>query len=239
LIEFYMVDTLTNIQAPQVAKTHFRYKRLLTAAVSGLLLRVLYLAHDGTILLLSPERRIVLVLLALRLLLMVHSSFETLEQTPASAQPRYKGWQAGIFPLFFIAPLLVVFWLAAWATDGGLLGSTGYALAASVIMLLLILNVVGLLMKAAEDSQAGHEVIAIQYGAGKFWVDALFYTAYGLVIALGLLALMVVAPDVLEDSIAVGSLAFNVYLMLWVVQGVIWFFSNLIRQAAQESGLKS
>jgi len=215
---------------------HLRYKRLLMAAVIGLLLRVLFLANEGTLILLSPARRIILVIIALRLLLMVHSSFESVEKT--KSPPQYVGWRAGILPILLMTPVMVGFWLAAWSTGGGLLGVTGYALAASLIMILLILNFVGLLVKSAKETPAEDDVIVPQGGVGQFMVDALFFTVYGLMLVLGILGLMVLAPEVLEDSIAIGNFAFYVYGLMLVGQAVIWFFSGLIRQAAEESGLR-
>lgn len=228
--------SLTNVHPPAVHKMHLRYKRLLTAAVIGLLLRVLFLAGEGTLLLLSPARRIILVIIALRLLLMVHSSFESIEQT--KSPPRYVGWRAGILPILLMTPMVVGFWLAAWSTGGGLLGVTGYALATSLIMILLILNFIGLLMKFAKETSAENDVVRPQNGVGEFLVDVLFSTVYGLMLFLGILGLMVLAPEALDDSIAIGSLAFYVYGLMWVGQAVIWFFSGLIRQAAEESGLR-
>lgn len=213
---------------------HFRYKRLLTALVMGLLLRVLVLANDGMLDLLSTERRIILILIALRLLIMVHSSFGTVDQ----AKPDYTGWRARILPLFFVFPPLVVFWLAAWSTGGSLLGITGYALAVSLITLLAILNFAVTWMKPSQESSAERGDVYPKYANRKFLVDMVFYGAYGLIFAVGIIGFMVIAPEALDDSIAIGSLAFNVYLMIWVIQGIFWFFSNLIRQATVETGLR-
>ncbi|MBZ0279474.1 MAG: hypothetical protein K8L97_01955 [Anaerolineae bacterium] len=225
-----------NVHPPPANKTHFQHKRLLTAAVIGLLLRMLFLANEGTLILLSPARRIILVIIALRLLMMVHSSFEAVEQT--KSLPRYTGWRAGILPILLMTPMVVGFWLAAWSTGGGLLGVTGYALAASLIMILLILNFIGLLMKSAKEPSAENDVVRPQIGVGEFLVDALFSTVYGLMLFLGIVGLMVLAPEALDDSIAIGNFAFYVYGLMLVGQAVIWFFSGLIRQAAEESGLR-
>lgn len=227
---------LMNVHPPAVHKMHLRYKRLLTAAVIGLLLWVLFLAGEGMLSLLSPARRIILVIIALRLLMMVHSSFQSVEQT--KSPPQYVGWRAGILPILLMTPVVVGFWLAAWSTGGGLLGVTGYALAASLIVILLILNFVGLLVKSTKETSAEDDAVVPQGGAEQFMVDALFFTTYGLVLVLGTLGLMVLAPEVLEDCIAIGRLTFYVYGLIWVGQAVIWFFSGLIRQAAEESGLR-
>lgn len=217
---------------------HFRHKRLLTALVIGLALRMLFLAGDGTLTFLAPERRIILILVALRLLIMLHSSLEIVEPTKPAEQPRYTGWQEGILPFFLIAPPMVVFWLAAWSTGGALLGITGYAIAASIMMLLLILNFASRLIKSSRKSLAENGDVRSQSPTGKFLVDILFFSAYGVILAFGIIGLMVFSPEALDDSIAIGNLAFYVYLMTWVIQGIFLFFSNLIRQAAVETGLR-
>lgn len=233
-----MVNSRTGINSPEPYKIHFQHKRLLTALVIGLLLHVLYLAGDGAIMLLSIERRILLVIFAFRLLTMLHSSFETIEQAKITSPPGYTDWRAGLLPFLSVTPLVMVFWLVSWSTGGQLLGITGYAIAASIIMFLLILNFVGMLVKSAKEPLAENGIVHPHYGVGKFLVDSLFNIAYGLVFALGVVGLMVLSPEVLDDSIAVGSLAFYVYLMIWVVQAVIWFFSNLLRQASEDAGLR-
>lgn len=215
--------------------THLRHKRLLTALVMGLLLHVLVLANDGMIDTLSVERRIVLVLVALRLLIMAHSSFAAVDPAQPAPKPAYTGWRAGILPLFLAAPPLVVFWLAAWSTRGQLHGVTSYALASSVIALLLVLNFVGQVMKRSQKTSPADGNVHAEAPDGNFVMDCLFFTAYGLILAVGMTALMALAPDVLEDSIAVGSLAFYVYVMTWVVQGIVWFFSNVSREAANKA----
>ncbi len=233
-----MANSQSSVNSPEPYKTRFQHKRLLTALVIGLLLHVLYLAGDGTIMLLSIERRMVLVIFAFRVLTMLHASFETIEQAKITSAPGYTDWRAGLIPFLSVIPLVIVFWLVSWSTGGELLGITGYAIAVSIIMILLLINLVGMLVKSANERLAENDIVRTHYGVGKFLVDSLFNISYGLVFALGIVGLMVFSPQVLDDSIAVGSLTFYVYGMIWVVQAVIWFFSNLIRQASEDAGLR-
>jgi hypothetical protein len=94
-------------------------KELLMALILGLLFYVWLLADQGTLPLLSPERRIVLVIFAIRLPSMVRPSLTDVEQANAAAKPSFVGWRAGILPLAFITPPFVVLWLA-WLSSGKL-----------------------------------------------------------------------------------------------------------------------
>lgn len=208
-----------------------KYKWLLTALVMGLLLRVLLLVDEGTINLLSPERRIVLVLFALRLLMMLH---ENIKPQKSDMQPYYPHWQARI-PLFVLmVPPMIVFWLVAWSTGGQLHRITSYAIAVSIINLLLIVNLIITLVQPAKRTSAGNQVVTLPYTTTQFLMDIMFYGAFGLIFTFGMIGLMVLSSGALDDIIAIGGLTFNVYLLIWGVQGVFWFCSNLIRQTAKE-----
>lgn len=213
----------------------FRYKRLLTALVFGLLLHVLYLARDGSLDLISTERRIILALVGLRLLLMVHSS----STTPETGRPTGSGWRAALVPWFLIVPLVIGYWSAAWSTSGQLPRITSFALAASLIMLLAIVNLIVTVAQSAKRDRAIISPDPSPYSAARFWLDCLFYGAYGVILTSGTLALLVLAPDVVDDTIAVGNLAVTVYILMWVAQGSIWFISNQMRPAPADPAAAS
>lgn len=203
----------------------FRHQRLLSALVFGLLLHMLYLMREDLLDEISIERRIVLVLIALRLLIMVHSS----STEPAPSRPEGGGWRAALVPCFLILPLVIGFWSAAWSTGGQLEGITSYALAASLIMLLLIVNLIVTVVQSAKRGKPKNDVVPSPYPAARFWLDSVFYAAYGLILTVGMLALLALAPEVVNDTIAVGNLAVSVYVMTWVLQGIIWFILNVSR----------
>lgn len=209
------------------------YKQLLTAGVVGLALYVQSLIADGSIVLLTPERRIVLVLLALLLLTAIHSSLEAEPRVQAGNRPVYTRWQAGVMPFVLITPLLVTFWLAAGAMGGDLFGVTAYALAASALMLLAIINLIYVVVKSARSVPE-----PLTYGTKKFLMEAVLYGVYSFLLAVSLVGLILIAPDVLDDLVTVGSVSVYVYMILWVIRFVWLFFTGLIRQAAVESGLR-
>lgn len=225
-----MINSRQSVRPPETIKMRLRYQRLLTAFSVGLLIRVLFLTSNGDIVVLSPARRIVLVILTLRLLTLVHSSFDTVEQARPGSQAVYARWQTGILPFFFVAPLVIVSWATAWSTRGQLADSTSYALAASAIMFLVIVNFVLSLAKSAQASSMESEAIRPRYGTGKFVIDIFFYIASGLVIALCIVGLMVLSPEILDDTIFIGNFTVYVYLLLWIGQFAVWFFSNLLRR---------
>lgn len=213
-----------------------KYKGYLTALVGGLAVHVLLLAQEGMLPLLSPARRVLLVIIAIRILTQVQASLTTDEQEQLTARTSYKGWRAAILPFSFITPPLVVSWLAWWSTGGRLAHTGMLALAMSAIMLLLVINLVYTLVKSRRATPVEADSTQ-QQGVGNFWLDGFFYTSYGFLFALGVLGVIMLSPETIDDTSRITNLAFYFYLLWFVVQGVFRFFFNLVRYAKETSGV--
>lgn len=195
-------------------------KRSLIALIFGLLLHILLLRDTVNVLL--PARRIVLVIIAFRLLMLIRSKFT--EQ--GSPKPRYTGWRSGVLPLFLMTPPFVVF-LLAWLSTGTFLPFImEVTFTLGIVLLALIANLVFVVVKPDPNAKDAAQ-------PKPFLADVLFYTAEGLVFGLVTLGIIVLTPESLNDIMAIGWNTLNVFIMILVVQGVIAFFSSLSRRDSE------
>lgn len=215
---------------------HLRHKYFIMALVTGLALRVHLLASDGTLLMLSTERRVILVLIALRLLTMMHSSIGITNQEQVASQVGKSNWQETILPGFIIIPTVVLFWLAAWETRGPLIGITGYAIAVTIILLFWLINIAVTLVKSTKRTSTEKNADRRQNSFGKSALQMMFYSAYGVIIGVGIVAWWVLSPESLDDLVLIGNITLNAYLLIWAVQAMFSLLSNLVRQATREAG---
>ncbi len=209
----------------QTAINPLRGKSFLTALVFALLIYVQLLGGQGVLHLLSPERRIVLIIVALRLFSMVLTSLmEDVEHEKLPTKYRYTGRQAGMLPFAFMTPLWIVLWSAWWLTGGLLPRINNYVVVINIIMLVLV---VSLAFQLAKSLRGAADSVHHKQSHKKFWTDFLFYGLYGLVFSLVMVGFMVLSPESLDDIKTIGQITFSVYILLLVVQIVFaWFGRN-------------
>lgn len=198
--------------------------------IFGLAFHVLLLADRGMLDVLSAQRRILLVIVAFRFLMMIHAQITTNEQDKAEPKPRYTDWRAAVLPLLFATPPFIVFWLVWWSVGNTLPNLAEYTIVVTIIMLVLVVNFLFVWLKSILRPAPTHEAVQPQPGAGEFGLDCLFFMTYSLVLALGIIGLMIYAPEFLDDITAIGRHTFFNFVFILALQFAFEILSSLVRR---------
>jgi hypothetical protein len=164
---------------------------------------------------LAPERRILLLIIAFRLLYLLWYSLDTPPRDQPSKNP---DWRAGVQILCFAIPLFVVLFLARQTARDLIPLSDELVLASGVSVALVIAGSIFALATGRLADAPESESAPRTQGGVSFWMENLFQALAGMLVAFALVGTLVISPGLADDVDALAHHATSMYLILFAIQ---------------------